>query len=90
MRALDIQEDLKTMKQNSQTPRFRRVLAFAGVLILAGLYLASLILAILGDERSSNLLMASIFASIVLPVLLYAYQLAWKITHRDREEDGNS
>lgn len=71
------------MKQDSNYSRSQRILALAGALVLAGLYLAALILAFSGSSHAPRMLMAALFASIVLPVLIYVYQMVWKGIHKD-------
>ena len=63
----------------------RRVLALAGALILAALYLATLILAVTGSEHTMGLLMATLFASIAVPVFIYVVQLAVKACQKKSE-----
>ena len=63
----------------------RRVLALAGALILAALYLATLILAVTGSDHTMRLLMASLCASIAVPVFIYVVQLAMKAFQKKSE-----
>lgn len=51
----------------------RRILALIGVLLLLSLYIASLILGIIGSPRALELLMAALFCTIVVPAVLYGY-----------------
>ena len=54
-------------------------------LILAALYLAILILAVTGSEHTMGLLMATLFASIAVPVFIYVVQLAMKAFQKKSE-----
>lgn len=58
--------------------KVQRILAILGIIVLVGLYLSTLIFALLGKEFFS-MFMASVFASIVLPVLLWAYSFVYKL-----------
>ena len=58
----------------------KRIMALIGAILLFCLYLSSLILAFIDSERSLDLLRASIAASIILPVFLYAYTLIYKLS----------
>lgn len=55
----------------------RQILAILGVILLVGLYLATLILAILG-KNFFPLFMAALFASMALPILIWLYGFIYK------------
>lgn len=69
----------------------KKILAIIGIVILGGLYLSTLILAIIGTSYSIHLLKASIIATIVVPVFLYIWLYLIKIFKNkkplDNEED---
>ena len=56
---------------------------FAGILavILIGMYVVTLILGLMQDPRTTGLLMASIGATILVPIMLYAYQRRYSLLH---------
>ncbi|MEY8337093.1 hypothetical protein AALB16_03555 [Lachnospiraceae bacterium 62-35] len=56
----------------------KQILALIGVVLIALLYLSTLVLAFWGSSHTSGLLMASLFCTIVIPVVIYAWQLLWK------------
>lgn len=53
--------------------KIKRILAMLTVIIIALLYLSTLILSFFQSEQAGELLMISIVATVVLPVLLYIY-----------------
>lgn len=55
----------------------RQILAILGVILLVGLYLATLILAVLG-KNFFPLFMAALFASMALPILIWLYGFIYK------------
>ncbi len=59
--------------------KLRRVLALIGAILLAGMYLATMLLAMFGNADSKGWLMASIVMTVLIPVLLYAIQLIAKV-----------
>lgn len=61
--------------------KIKRILAGAGALILAGMYISTLIFALIGSPETLNWLKASIACTILLPVLLYAYILVYRMLH---------
>lgn len=65
--------------------KIQRIMAWIGIICLAGLYLSTIVLALIGTETSLKLLQASILCTIGFPVLLYAYRLIYKVLN-DRNE----
>lgn len=65
----------------SKTKRF---LALLGVILLATLYLSTLFFAIFDSPNTMWLFKASIAATILLPVLLYAYSLFYRLSHKNK------
>lgn len=53
--------------------KIKRILAMLTVIIIALLYLSTLILSFFQSEQAGELLMISIVSTVVLPVLLYIY-----------------
>lgn len=53
--------------------RTKQILAILLIIILAALYVSSLVFAIIGNDRAMDWLKTSIYATIVLPVLLWIY-----------------
>lgn len=74
------------------TPTCRRLLALAAAIILAGLYILTLLFAVTGNENTMGMLMASLFASIAIPIFIYVFQLASKVfrkgnSHKNHHKD---
>ena len=67
--------------------KIRRILAAGGIVILLGLYVTTLVCAIIQTPFTSQLLRASLFATIIIPVMLYAAMLAIKFVKR-HDNDG--
>ena len=65
----------------------KRILALAGVILLVGMYLLTLILAIMQNEFAQALFRASFACTFIIPVLLYAYMLFYRVNHKDQDED---
>ena len=57
----------------------KRILAIIALVLVVLLYAATLILAFIGSPSTSGLLMASLFCTIVVPVIIYVWQLVWKM-----------
>ncbi len=64
--------------------KLTRIFALIGAILLAGLYICTLILALIDSAYTSDLLKAAIASTIILPVLLYAYILIYRLAkHSD-------
>lgn len=65
----------------------KQILAVIGIVLLAGLYLSTLILAVLGKEFF-QLFMASIVSTIMIPVLIWAYTFLYRLSKRRYGKDA--
>lgn len=65
----------------------KRILAIIGVVLLVALYGSTLVFAIFDHTKSLGFLKASIACTILLPVLLYAYTLIYKLINKNDRED---
>jgi hypothetical protein len=66
--------------KNKKPHKIKRILAFIGALLLFAMYAGTLVSALIDHSASQGLLKASIACTIILPVLLYAYTLVYRIT----------
>lgn len=66
--------------------KFKRTLALIGAVLLIALYISTFVFALFDHSASLGLLKASIACTILLPVLLYAYTLVYKISKKDDDE----
>ena len=64
----------------------KRLLAIIGVCLLVGMYVLTFILSLTDHSKTGGMLMASLYATVVIPVLLYAFMLVYKWTHPKDEE----
>lgn len=67
----------------------KRILALAGAVLLVIMYASTLVFALLDHSQTMGLLKASIASTILLPVLLYAYTLVYKILHKKNADDSD-
>lgn len=68
----------------------KRILAMTGVVLLILMYASTLIFAFIDHTKSQGLLKASIACTILVPVLLYAYTMFYKLAHKDNPDDSES
>ncbi len=64
--------------------RLQQILAVLGIVLLVGLYLTTLVLAILGKDFFP-MFMAALFASMALPILLWIYSFVYKLLKKRSE-----
>ena len=59
--------------------KMKQILAWAGIIILLGLYLVTFLLGVTGNESTKDLLMASLACTVVIPCLMYAMLLLARV-----------
>ncbi len=59
--------------------KLQRILAFTGAILLIGLYLLTLVSALLATPYSAGLFKACLFSTVFVPILIYAILLIYKI-----------
>lgn len=67
--------------------KFRQILAILGIILLVGMYIATIVCALSASENFMNMLMASIYATIVIPVLIWAITFIYKLAKKEDKED---
>ena len=65
----------------------KRILALIGIVSLVGIYLISLVFALIDHPMKSSMLYASLYATIVIPALIYAFFLIGRLLHKDDHPD---
>ena len=64
----------------------KRIFAWAGILIIAAIFLALIVLSFTGGPE--NVILALLFCVIVIPVMLYGYALILKyVRNRNKKDD---
>lgn len=67
----------------------KQILSLLGVLFLIGLYISTIVCALSGSENFMDLLMASIYATVVIPVLIWAYTFVYKLIQKHTSDDSD-
>lgn len=70
------------MKRNA-----KRIGAIAGIVFLLIMYIITLVFALMDGEQAAGWFKASIYCTIVVPVLLYAFQLIYRLLKKRRDEN---
>lgn len=58
--------------------KYKRQLALGAVILLLLLYASTVVFALIDSPLAQNLLMASLFCTVVLPAILYGYYVMVK------------
>lgn len=64
----------------------KRILAVIGVILLVALYGSTLLFAFIDRTKTLGFFKASIAATILVPVLLYAYSMVYKLSKKDKSD----
>lgn len=67
----------------------KQILAWIGIILLIGLYLLTLILAVIGSEATQGLLMACIACTIVIPCLIYGMIVIARLLENRNQTDSD-
>lgn len=70
----------------------KQILAIIGVVLLVALYVSTLVFVLIGSDLATNCLKASIYATVVVPVLIWAYTMVYRLlkNHYSLREDLDS
>ncbi len=70
--------------------KLRRILALLGVAVLVGMYLITLVFALSSNPGATDMLMASIVCTVIVPCLLYGMILISRVLDSRNRSDGNT
>lgn len=77
------------VRKGNKTMTKKRIAAIAALILIGGLYLASLIFAFLDSPFARSCLMAALFSTIVVPPVIYGYLvLMRRLGDSGPEEEG--
>ena len=69
--------------------KIKQVVAIIMCVLLVGMHVASFVAAIFAKPQAHGLFMASVGMTIMIPLLLYAYTIIYRVIHPEvHEEDG--
>ncbi len=79
---------MKNSTKNRKPNKIKRIIAALGAFLLFIMYASTLFFALTDHSAAQGLLKASIACTIILPVLLYAYMLVYRLTAGTHTEDN--
>ena len=57
--------------------KVKRIMALIGVILIAGMYAATLVLALAGSEDTMNLFMLSVLLTIMVPLIIHLFMMMY-------------
>ena len=66
--------------------KVKQILAIIGIVFLVLLYLSTLICAIIERTETMRLFQASVMATVIIPVLLWAYSFIYKLIKKNAKD----
>ncbi|MGB4657763.1 MAG: hypothetical protein WBI07_01125 [Mobilitalea sp.] len=73
--------------------KVKRISAIVGIILIASMYIISFISAIFATEKAPGLFLASVFCTIVIPIMIHIFIATYKYVHKndiqEEQEDGN-
>lgn len=67
--------------------KIKQVVAIIMCVLLVGMYVASFVAAIFAKPQAHGLFMASVGMTIMIPLLLYAYTIIYRVIHPEVHEE---
>ncbi|MDO5294026.1 MAG: hypothetical protein Q4F05_14900 [bacterium] len=65
----------------------KKIVAIVGIIFLVGSYITTFIAALMHSTFAHGLFKASLFCSLVVPLILYGYLLIYKYFARKNQQD---
>lgn len=69
--------------------KVKRLLAIIGILLLVSMYILTLVLALTDDPNTMNAFRASIYCTVLVPVLIWAYTFIYKLLKNNYGDTSN-
>lgn len=66
--------------------KVKQILAIIGIILLVLLYLSTLVCAIIDHTETMRLFQASVMATVIIPVLLWAYSFIYKLIKKNAKD----
>ena len=67
--------------------KVKQILAIIGIVVLVGLYVSTIVCALSSSDNFMNLLLASVYATVIIPVRIWAYSFIYKLQKKDRDDE---
>lgn len=80
---------MSTNKKTTNTEKVskgKRIFSLVLVVFLLALYVTTFIVACFTNKETGGLFFACLFSTVMIPILLYAYQLIYKVLQKRNEQ----
>jgi uncharacterized BrkB/YihY/UPF0761 family membrane protein len=67
--------------------KVKRIAAITGIVLIASMYLISFISSFFAKEHAAGLFLASVFSTIVIPIMIYGFIAVYRYVHRNDEKN---
>lgn len=67
--------------------KVKQILAIIGIVVLVGLYVSTIVCALSSSDNFMNLLLASVYATVIIPVLIWAYSFIYKLLKKGQDDE---
>ena len=81
------ERDIPLKNSEQGFKKVKQILAIIGIIVLVGLYVSTIVCALSSSDNFMNLLLASIYATVIIPVLIWAYSFIYKLLIKDQDND---
>ncbi len=65
----------------------KRIVALAAVVLLAGMYIATLVCAVLATPTAKSMFIGSLVLTVAVPIILWVFMALYKRAHRDDDKN---
>jgi len=66
----------------------KRILAILGIVVLVGMYIVTLVMAFINKPGMTSWFNASLFCTIIIPILIWVYIKAYEWTKKKKDSDN--
>lgn len=70
--------------------KWKRIFALAGAVLLAGLYIATFVFALIDSPWAYDMFKVCLGFTVVVPVFLYIYMLIYRIQKKNKETENDN
>ena len=70
--------------------KVKQILALVGIVLLVALYLTTLIFAITDNSDTMSMFVASVVATVIIPVLIWSYTFIFKLIKKHYGPDSDN
>ena len=70
--------------------KVKRIAAIIGIVLILSMYVISFVSAIFASEHAAGLFMASIFCTVVIPIMIWFFIIVYQRVHREDDNSSSS